>query len=366
MNMMWSPDGGQYLDGVYSADLAVQDGSVAAPALSIVVPCYNEEDCLETLRARLSAAAQAAVGEDYEIVLVDDGSRDRTWPIIERYAAEDERVVAARLSRNHGHQIALSAGLDISRGDTIFVVDADLQDPPELLGPMMQTMQDEQADVVYGVRSRRNGETALKRWTAKIFYRLLARMSDGVEIPLDTGDFRLMSRRALDVLQAMPERSRFIRGMVAWVGFKQVAYTYERDERLAGETKYPFAKMVRLAIDALTGFSVAPLRLASYAGIAFSLLSVVLVAYALVGWMRGEAVEGWTSLMIVVLVMASVQMFVLGVIGEYVGRLYNQAKDRPLYIVSEIAGGREQATNPARRQQPTRYLGIVPAHLRKP
>ena len=356
MNMMWSPDGSGLPAGLHSARQEAFERP-APPALSIVVPCYNEEECLSTLHARLTAAARAAAEDDYEIVLVDDGSRDATWPMIEAFAAGDERIVAVRLSRNHGHQIALSAGLDICRGDLVFVVDADLQDPPELLGPMIETMQREDADIVYGVRSCRNGETAVKRATAKMFYRLLARMSDGPEIPLDTGDFRLMTRRAVDVLQAMPERSRFIRGMVAWVGFKQVAHPYERDERLAGETKYPFAKMLRLALDALTGFSVVPLRLASYAGIAFSLMSVLLVGYALIGWLGGETVEGWTSLMIVVLVMASVQMFVLGVIGEYVGRLYNQSKDRPLYIVSEIAGGPQRKGSKPRRKS---YLGVVP------
>ncbi|MBX7481749.1 glycosyltransferase family 2 protein [Qipengyuania sp. 6D47A] len=332
-------------------------GAPVTRALSIVVPCYNEEECLRQLHARVTAAARKAVDENYELVLVDDGSKDATWPMIAELARTDPRVVAVRLSRNHGHQIALSAGLDICRGDLVFVVDADLQDPPELLGPMIETLRANQADVVYGKRSVRKGETKMKRATAKLFYRLLASISDGVDIPLDSGDFRLLTRRALDVLRSMPESSRFIRGMVAWVGFKQVPFEYEREERWAGNTKYPIAKMLRLAADALTGFSIAPLRLASYAGIALSLVAILLVVYALVGWLAGEAVEGWTSLMIVVLVMGSVQMFVLGVIGEYVGRLYNQAKQRPLYIVSEIAGsvaGTEEF-DPIRR----RNLGIV-------
>lgn len=306
--------------------------------LSIVVPCYNEEDCINALYDRLCEAARAAVGEDFEIVLVDDGSRDHTWRIIRALGETDSRVCAVRLSRNHGHQIALSAGLDQCRGELILIIDADLQDPPELLGAMIGRLREEEADVVYGVRSHRQGETAMKRTMAKVFYRLLARMSDGVEIPLDTGDFRLMTRRALDVLQSMPEQSRFIRGMVAWIGFRQVAYGYVRDERLAGTTKYPFMKMCRLAIDALTGFSVAPLRMASYAGLALSIVAVILIGYALTGWFGGRAVEGWTSLMIVSLVMGSVQMFVLGVIGEYIGRIYNQARNRPLYIVSEMVG----------------------------
>lgn len=307
--------------------------------LSIVVPCYNEEDCLNTLYERLCGAASAAVGEDFEIIMVDDGSRDRTWSIISALGETDARVCAVRLSRNHGHQIALSAGLDQCRGDLILIIDADLQDPPELLGAMIGRLREEEADVVYGVRSHRQGETAVKRTMAKVFYRLLAHVSDGVEIPLDTGDFRLMTRRAHNVLQSMPEQSRFIRGMVAWIGFRQVAYSYERDERLAGTTKYPFMKMCRLAIDALTGFSIAPLRMASYAGLVFSVVAMILIGYALTGWVGGRAVEGWTSLMIASLVMGSVQMFLLGVVGEYIGRIYNQAKNRPLYIVSEMVGG---------------------------
>lgn len=322
--------------------------------LSIVVPCYNEEDCLNVLYERLDRVARAAVGEDFEIVLVDDGSQDRSWSMIRALGETDARVRAVRLSRNHGHQIALSAGLDQCWGELILIIDADLQDPPELLEDMIRKLREEEADVVYGVRSQRQGETAVKRTMAKLFYRLLARLSDGVQIPLDTGDFRLMTRRALDVLQSMPEQSRFIRGMVAWIGFRQVAFSYVRDERLAGKTKYPFIKMCRLAIDALTGFSVAPLRLASYAGLTFSVITMILICYALIGWLGGRAVEGWTSLMIVSLVMGSVQMFVLGVIGEYIGRIYNQAKNRPLYIVSEMVG--QPSISVGRRNE---GLGIV-------
>ncbi|HEX8840987.1 MAG TPA: glycosyltransferase family 2 protein, partial [Sphingomicrobium sp.] len=189
--------------------------------LSIVVPCYNEEACLGVLHERLSASAREAAGEDYEIVLVNDGSRDGSWPIMHRIAGDDPHVVAVNLSRNHGHQLALTAGLDLCRGDTVLIIDADLQDPPELLASMMQAMREEKADVVYGVRKSRAGETAFKRATAHGFYRLLSRATE-VDIPLDAGDFRLMSRRALDALLAMPEQARFIRGMVAWIGFKQV------------------------------------------------------------------------------------------------------------------------------------------------
>ena len=306
-------------------------------ALSIVVPCFNEEACLRTLYQRLTAAAQRAVGDHYEIVLVNDGSRDGSWPVMRRLAGEDAHVVAVNLSRNHGHQLALTAGLDLCYGDYILIIDADLQDPPELLPDMLQTMREAQADVVYGVRRSRKGDTAFKRATAHGFYRLLSRATE-VEIPVDTGDFRLMSRRALDALLAMPEQARFIRGMVAWIGFRQVPFPYDREERLAGETKYPLGKMVRFALDALTGFSSAPLKLASHVGLALSVGSVLLILYIAYAWAAGRNVPGWTSLMLVVVVIGAVQMFVLALMGEYIGRLYNESKRRPLYIVQEVAG----------------------------
>jgi dolichol-phosphate mannosyltransferase len=307
-------------------------------ALSIVVPCFNEQECLAVLHERLTTAARAAVGDDYDIVLVNDGSRDSTWAMMRDLAARDPRLVAVNLSRNHGHQLALTAGLDLCRGDTILVIDADLQDPPELLSEMLQAMAREQADVVYGVRTHRAGETPFKRVTAHAFYRMLARATD-VDIPLDAGDFRLMSRRALDALLSMPEQARFIRGMVAWIGFKQVPFAYKRVERFAGVTKYPLRKMIRFAIDALTGFSSAPLKLASHAGLWLAVGSLLVMIYILAGWLSGRAIPGWTSLMLVVVVIGAVQMFVLGLMGEYIGRLYSQAKQRPLYIVQDIEGG---------------------------
>src|SRR6185295_6545867 len=307
------------------------------PALSIVVPCFNEEACLGALHERLSAAARGAVGDDYELVLVNDGSRDGSWAIMQGLAADDPHLLAVNLSRNHGHQLALTAGLDLCAGDTILIIDADLQDPPELLTPMLETMRETGADVVYGVRKSRRGETAFKRATAHGFYRLLSRATE-VDIPLDAGDFRLMSRRALDVLLAMPEQARFIRGMVAWIGFRQVPFAYDRAERLAGETKYPLRKMVRFAFDALTSFSSAPLKLASHVGIGLSIGSVLLVLYLLYAWLSGLSIQGWTSLMLIVVAIGAAQMFVLGLMGEYIGRLYNESKRRPLYIVQEVAG----------------------------
>jgi dolichol-phosphate mannosyltransferase len=312
-------------------------------ALSIVVPCFNEEACLAALHERVGAAARKAVGDDYELVLVNDGSRDGSWEIMKNLAAKDARVVAVNLSRNHGHQLALTAGLDLANGDTILIIDADLQDPPELLSAMLATMRETGADVVYGVRKSRSGDTAFKRATAHGFYRLLSRATE-VDIPLDAGDFRLMSRRALDALLAMPEQARFIRGMVAWIGFRQVPFPYDRDPRLAGVTKYPLSKMVRFALDALTGFSSAPLKLASQFGIGRSIGSLLLLLYIVYAWLTGSSIQGWTSLMLIVVVIGAVQMFVLGLMGEYIGRLYNESKGRPLYIVQEIAGGERRAT----------------------
>lgn len=307
------------------------------PALSIVIPCYNEEACLGELHRRVGAAAREVASGSYEIVLVNDGSRDSTWPLMQALAADDPHLVAINLSRNHGHQLALTAGLDLCSGERILIIDADLQDPPELLAEMMATMDRQGADVVYAVRRQRAGETAFKKATASLFYRALSRITD-VEIPLDAGDFRLMSRRALDALLALPEQARFIRGMVAWVGFRQVPFLYDRAQRHAGETKYPLRKMLAFALDAVTGFSTAPLRIASHIGLWLVAASVLLLLYIAFGFLTGSAIQGWTSLMLVVVVLGAVQMFVLGMIGEYLGRLFIEAKRRPLYIVSEIAG----------------------------
>jgi polyisoprenyl-phosphate glycosyltransferase len=308
-------------------------------ALSIVVPCFNEEACLPELHRRLSESARAAVGLDYEIVLVNDGSRDGSWPIMRALAESDANLVALNLSRNHGHQLALTAGLDLCGGEAILIIDADLQDPPELLPGMLDRMRSEEADVVYGLRRSRKGETAFKRATAHGFYRLLSRATE-IDIPVDTGDFRIMSRRALNALLAMPEQSRFIRGMVTWIGFKQVPFPYDREERFAGTSKYPLAKMLRFAFDALTGFSSAPLKLASHAGLILSVGSVLILAYIAYAWLAGRSIQGWTSLMLVVVFLGAVQMFVLALMGEYIGRLYNEVKGRPLYIVQDVAGAR--------------------------
>lgn len=302
--------------------------------LSVVIPCYNEEKVLMELRRRLVPVCEALVGQSFEVVLVDDGSQDATRAILRKLSDEDPRFISVLLARNHGHQLALTAGLQTASGKRIFVLDADLQDPPELLGKMMKKM-DEGFDVVYGRRKTRDGETAFKKVSASAFYRLLRRISD-VDIPVDTGDFRLMSKRVNDVLRDMPERHRFIRGMVTWVGFSQAAIEYDRSERFAGETKYPFRKMLAFAVDAITSFSVIPLKIAIWLGFTMAVMSIVVLIYTLFSWVIGETVAGWTSLMVVVLLIGSVQMVSIGILGEYVGRLYMQGKQRPLFVVDEV------------------------------
>ena len=307
--------------------------------LSVVVPCYNEEDGVLELHRRVGAVCQGCVGDAYELVLVNDGSKDTTWKIMCELAEVDKHIVAINLSRNHGHQLALSAGLQMCRGERIFILDADLQDPPELLPKMIERM-DDGCDVVYGQRIKREGETTFKKASAFAFYRLLNRMVD-INIPQDTGDFRLMSRRAVDILNSMPEHHRFIRGMVSWIGMRQEPLPYERAARFAGETKYPLSKMIRFAIDAITGFSVRPLRIASDLGICFGIATLLLIAYVLVQYFLGKTVEGWTSLAVIILALGSVQLFVAGVMGEYLGRLYIESKGRPLFVIQEVVCSNE-------------------------
>jgi polyisoprenyl-phosphate glycosyltransferase len=304
------------------------------PDISIVVACYNEQDVLPELCRRASAVGES-LGQPYEIVLIDDGSKDSTWSIMQQAASADPHIAAVKLSRNHGHQLCLTAGLTICRGERILIIDADLQDPPELLPDMLKVMHQEHADVVYGKRVRREGETAGKRLSAYLFYRLIQSMTE-TPIPADTGDFRLMSRRALDVLLAMPERHRFIRGMVSWIGFKQVAFPYDRHARSAGRTKYPFRKMLKFAIDAITGFSIKPLTIANWIGLTGAALSMGLVVFAVWSWFKGGTVHGWASLLAGIGLIGSLQLLVLGIIGEYLGRLYEQSKGRPLFIIEEI------------------------------
>jgi len=333
--------------------------SHAIPRLSIVAPCYNEESGLEEFYRRMTAAAQNTVGSDYELVLLNDGSSDRTWAIMADLARRDPHVVAVNLSRRHGHQLAITAGLYTCRGARILTIDADLQDPPELLADMWRLMDRAEADVVYGLRRARQGETMLKRGTAALFYRLMQRIGYA-DMPVDAGDFRLMTRRVLDILNSMPEQHRFIRGMVSWIGLRQVPLAYDRAARHSGESNYPLAKMIGLAFDALTSFSIMPLRLASFLGLALGGLSLLLVGYTLGSWASGHVVEGWTSLLTVVLVLGSTQLILFGLLGEYVGRLYLEAKRRPLFVIDQVLT--QDTAAPAPRHAPSEPT-TVPGEL---
>jgi len=303
------------------------------PLLSVVIPCFNEEATLPSTIVRVIDAVKRVVS-DYEIILVDDGSRDCTWELIRNAIVKNSSMRGMRLSRNFGHQIALSAGLQAARGERIFIIDADLQDPPELLPAMMGEL-DAGADVAYGRRISRKGEGVFKLATAYGFYRFINWLSD-MEIPNDTGDFRLVNRKVLDAVNAMPERHRFLRGMFAWAGFKQVPVDYDRDERVAGESKYPLSAMLRFAVTAITSFSVRPLRLAMLMAACFAAASFLSIIYVVIGHFRGGTAQGWTSLMVVVLFIASLQFLLLGIIGEYIGRMFTEQKSRPLFICSEI------------------------------
>jgi polyisoprenyl-phosphate glycosyltransferase len=305
--------------------------------LSIVVPCFNEAEVLWETHGRLIHTLTQLDGLDFEIIYVDDGSRDATPDMLREIQALDPRARTLRFSRNFGHQTAVSAGLEHASGDAVVLIDADLQDPPELIAEMVARWR-EGYHVAYGVRTDREGETRFKLATAKAFYRLLNRLSE-TEIPLDTGDFRLMDRTVVEALGAMPERDRFVRGMVAWAGFRQIAVPYRRAARFAGESKYPFFKMVRFALDGLTSFSRAPLRLATWMGFIVSAIALAAITYALfLRLFTNNWVTGWTALFIAILFIGGAQLLSLGVIGEYIGRIYGEAKRRPLYLVEEAHG----------------------------
>jgi dolichol-phosphate mannosyltransferase len=299
----------------------------------VVAPCYNEEEVLPEFLRRLRLVCDG-LGLSYEIVLVDDGSRDRTWGIISAAALRDPHILGIRLRRNHGHQLALSAAIAAARGDYLLLIDSDLQDPPELLPTMLALQREHQADVVYGQRRFRAGETLFKRATAAGFYRFLNLMSD-VDIPRDTGDFRLITRDVADLLTRMPEQHRFIRGMIAWIGGTQVPLLYDRDERHAGVTKYPLRRMLKLSSDAITSFSRRPLQFATTLGLIVAAISAAVGTYSLTAWALGFTVPGWTSLMAVTGFFSSMQFLLLGVIGEYIGRLFEQSRDRPLFMEAE-------------------------------
>lgn len=307
------------------------------PVYSIVAPVYNEEALVAEF-CRRTIAAMEPLGEPFEIVLVNDGSRDNSPKIIRELHNNDPRIKVVNFSKNFGHQIAITAGMDYARGDAVVVIDSDLQDPPEVIPEMIKKWK-EGFQVVYGVRGEREGETAFKLATASIFYRLIRKITS-VDIPLDAGDFRLMDRKVVNALNQMREQKRFMRGLSVWVGFNQTGITYKRDARKAGETKYPLRKMIRFALDGITAFSYLPLQLATYFGFATAGLSllflIVVVVLRLTG--SGESFYGQASSLVSVLFLGSVQLIFLGIIGEYLGRIYDEVKRRPLYIVAEELG----------------------------
>ena len=305
--------------------------------ISVVVPCYNEAEVIVETNRQLVATLAALDGLDFEIVYVDDGSKDATADRLREIQSADERTRVVRLSRNFGHQLALSAGLEHAAGDAVVFIDADLQDPPEVIPEMIARWRDGY-HVVYGMRTDRAGETAFKLWTAKLFYRFINRLSK-VQLPLDVGDFRLIDRRVVDVLLTMPERDRFLRGMVSWIGFRQVAVMYRRAERQAGASKYPLLKMLQFAADGVLSFSLTPLRLALWVGFFSIGLAFAGILYALIIRLyTNDWVRGWTSIFTAVLFIGGAQLVTLGIIGEYIGRIYAEVKRRPLYVVEERLG----------------------------
>lgn len=304
--------------------------------ISVVVPVFNEEDGIEEFYSRATAALQALPDLDYEIIFVDDGSRDHSFAKMSAMAARDQHVRVVKFSRNFGHQIAITAGTDRARGDCVVVIDSDLQDPPELIRSMVVEWRAGN-DVVYAVRGERDGETAMKLMTANMFYRLLGRMTN-LQIPANVGDFRLMSRRVVTELRQLREKDRFVRGLVSWVGFRQTGVTYNRDRRYAGETKYPFSKMFKFAFDGITSFSTAPLRLATWLGYLAAILAVLYLISVFVQRAMGHTVEGWATIMVAMLFLGSVQLICLGILGEYLGRVFNEVKPRPMYVVEDEVG----------------------------
>jgi len=299
--------------------------------LSVVVPCFNEAEVIEQTHRRLSSVISKNIGR-FEIIYIDDGSTDDTLENLGTIANKNIRILS--LSRNFGHQIAVTAGIDAAIGDVVVVIDADLQDPPEVILEMIAAWK-RGADVVYGVRASRDGETKFKLATAKFFYRLIGALSE-TKIPHDTGDFRLMDRKVVEAFKKMPERDRFIRGMISWIGFQQVPVFYSRDKRFAGETKYPLKKMLKFATDGVLSFSTKPLQIATLIGIIISALSFVGIIYALIARLFGSGwVPGWTLLFIAVSFLGGVQLIFLGLIGEYIGRIYGESKKRPLYFLKK-------------------------------
>lgn len=326
---------------------------MSKPLLSVVIPIYFEENLIQELYSRVKkalSAISASHGLDHEIVFVNDGSTDRSLPQMKDLATRDVAVRILDLSRNFGHQLAITAGIDHARGDAVVVMDGDLQDPPEVIAEMIAKWRDGY-HVVYGVRKRRSGETAFKLVTAKAFYKIIGMLSD-TDMPFESGDFRLMDRKVVEALKRIREENRYIRGLVSWVGFKQIGVPYERDARYAGDTKYTLRKMVRFALDGITSFSEKPLRFSSYLGFAITGLALLFLVWIVANVLLDPAsvTPGWASLMVAVLFLGGVQLLSIGVLGEYLGRIYRETKNRPLYIVGDRIGFGDQGDEPGARR----------------
>ncbi|NLX64844.1 MAG: glycosyltransferase family 2 protein [Clostridiaceae bacterium] len=302
---------------------------------SVIVPMYNEEEVVTETYKRLTGVMDS-IGENYEIIFINDGSRDNTKAILSEICENNKKIKMIDFARNFGHQVAITAGMDYARGECMVIIDGDLQDPPELIPEMIKIWRNGY-DVVYGKRISRRGETLFKKFTAKAYYRILRSLTN-VDIPVDTGDFRLIDRKVCEALKQLPERSRYVRGLVSWVGFKQTAIEFERNERFAGKTKYPLKKMLKLAMDGIMSFSYKPLKLASYIGAILSGMSFLyLIIVVFKKLFSPESVQtGWTSLIAVSLFFNGIILLMLGIIGEYIGRIYEEAKGRPLYIINEL------------------------------
>jgi len=308
---------------------------------SIIIPVFNEEQVIEHTYERLKVVMDS-MAEPYELLFINDGSRDKTVDILKHLGEADDHIKIINFSRNFGHQIAITAGMDYAKGDAVIIIDADLQDPPELILEMIEKWKSGY-DVVYAKRTARKGETFFKKQTAALFYRTLRAMTD-IEIPIDTGDFRLIDRKVCEQMQNVHERNRFVRGLVSWVGFKQTAVEYERDERYAGETKYPLKRMLKLSIDGITSFSYKPLKIANYLGAALSIIGFIYMLVVLYQKLfTTTTITGWSSIIVIQLFFSGIILMMLGVIGEYIGRIYDEAKNRPLYIVQDVYSVENQA-----------------------
>ena len=303
--------------------------------VSVVIPMYYEEEVAKECYNRMSEVLSKIEGYEYELICVNDGSQDKTLPILEEIAKNDKKVKVISFARNFGHQCAVTAGLKYVTGDCVVIIDADLQDPPELI-PEMLKFWEEGNEVIYGKRKTREGESVFKLLTAKMFYKTLNALSD-VDIPKDTGDFRLVDRKVVDVMNSMPEHNKFLRGLWGWIGFKQIPFEYERKERFAGKTKYPLKKMLKLASDGIIGFSTKPLKMVGALGILAIVISIIILIYSLVSYIFGlnHLTAGWTSIMVTVTLFSGVQLLSIWIMSEYIGRIYDESKSRPQYIIDK-------------------------------